>query len=275
MSQATYPAQKRTLSQAIRDALEEKRMNNSELARRAGVNEGTIRNLLKARADDEPIKFHPIILRRVADVLELDQVQLFQLAGFIGPGYEPYNLSASAVYVGLCYDALPADQQKFLVGMLHSMMEAVGLGSGDTRALELLEEVEKLRQAHPMFHERHFNFHEEVGRIGGNWTRTTTRSLMLDMLETQLRGVLDNSDTAVVSQEHIEEVTNHPDVRFVLTTLLPRKAIPKALEKLFWLCFPWKTMDKPVKKISAEYRAGIKALWQLLERIAQVEDQSR
>lgn len=256
-----------SLSELLRTVLQERGLSNSALAEKVGISEGTVRNLLKQGSGEEPAKPHPLVLRGIAEALDLDQVQLFQLAGYIAPGYEPSMLSAGAQYVGLCFDALPSDKQQLLIRLMHSMMETSGLTPAHEHLQQLLAQVSELQKEHRMFRQRRFGIRDEFGRVAGNVTRTTTPKLLLKMVCDRLVGLFQDEPTVVITRKHIQQVIDHPDGMVILNALLPRKAVPTGLEKLYWLLFSADSA-KPEDRLSELQRAGYKALWRLLEQVA-------
>lgn len=126
MSETIQPLSTLPLGELLRTVLQEKQLTNRALASKAGISETAVRTLLKRGSGKELTRPHPLVLRGVAEVLGLDQVHLFQLAGYIAPDYEPPVLSADAQYVGLCFDTLMPDKQTYLIRILHTMKEAAG-----------------------------------------------------------------------------------------------------------------------------------------------------
>ncbi len=60
----------------LRTILEQRRMSGNQLAKAAGVTEGTIRNLLKQGEDSSVSSPHPLVLRSISEVLGLDLVRV-------------------------------------------------------------------------------------------------------------------------------------------------------------------------------------------------------
>jgi transcriptional regulator with XRE-family HTH domain len=252
------------LGDLIRNLMEQRQMTIHKLADAAGVGVGAISNLLRQGTSEAATGVHPLVLRKVAEVFDLDQVLLFQLAGYIVADEQPHPLTANGYYVGLCFDSLPSDQQKMLLGIVHSMMEAVGLPRRGERIQKLLDAVDRLREQHPRFQDHPFGIRKEVGRIVGNLTRTTTREILVRGVLERVNGSL-KDPARTVSEARLGEVVNHPDAMIVLNYLLPRKEIPTGLEKLYWLLHDASTAGTRTEKLPAQYRDDIKALWTLLD----------
>ncbi len=77
--------QNQTLGEFLEHALQQRGMSANQLSELAGISQGTVRNLLK-QGDTESVPGpHPKKLKAVCEVLNLDQVKVFQLAGYISP----------------------------------------------------------------------------------------------------------------------------------------------------------------------------------------------
>jgi len=164
------------------------------------------------------------------------------------------------------FRSLPEDKRRLLWEMLESFERASGIPTPGDHVAALIQEVNHLRRKHPMFLKRRFSVKDEVGRMLGNVTRTTTPDLMLnDFLVPLLVGLFGHG---APDRARIETVVQHPDVTIVLNALLPRKEIPSSLAKLFWLMMPPGTLAKKVEAISPELQDGLKALWLLLDKVA-------
>src|SRR5258708_11535265 len=108
-----------SLGAFLRSVLHARGMSGSLLAQLAGVSQGTISNLLRCGESDSGDGPRPQVLRAVCEVLGLDQVQVFQIAGYIGSEKKrPVSLSKCGEYVGRVFDNLPGDKQKVLLGTI-------------------------------------------------------------------------------------------------------------------------------------------------------------
>jgi DNA-binding Xre family transcriptional regulator len=258
-----------SLSVYLRRVLEARRMSGNQLAQVAGIAEATVRNLLKQGEDPDVSGPHPLVLKAVCEALQLDEIEVFQRAGYLSFVPRAGQLSASAEYFGLRFDRLPPEQQAILWDLLGSLEKASGITPPGEQIRWLLEEVRKLRKAHPMFEKRRFTLSGEAGRLLGGLTPRLTLNVMLDSVAERLSGLFAGDPAVPVTAATIQAILEHPHAVIVLNALLPRKDIPSALEKLFWLSHPGGTLDKQVEALSAEHRAGIRALWKLLMRVSQ------
>ena len=77
-----------TLGELIEKALVKRGISSNKLSELAGVSQGTIHNLLKQGRDSSVPGPHPRVLRSVCEVLDLDQLYVFQLVGYIDPNYQ-------------------------------------------------------------------------------------------------------------------------------------------------------------------------------------------
>ena len=118
------------------------------------------------------IGIHPLVLRKVAEVLGLDPIFLFQLAGYLPAEDIAQPLSLQAHYFAVCFDTLPIPQQRLLIDMIQSLTTSTGIPPRATRTQKLLEHTEALRQQHLLFREQPFGIRLEMGRIIGNLTHT-------------------------------------------------------------------------------------------------------
>ncbi|MHB8628402.1 MAG: helix-turn-helix domain-containing protein [Aggregatilineales bacterium] len=265
MDNATALAQPK-LSQIIREAMELQHISRNMLAQAAGVSEGTIRNLLK---DDEPGATGPqgLVLKAVCTVLHLDDIRVFQAAGFLSPDRLTSQLSIRAEILGMRFDRLPTDKQELLVSMLESLEKVSGLPSVGPEVDTVVEEVRKLRRKHPVFKERRVVLTDRLGRFLGNalgkLTNETVEDITLTALVDQLRTLYRNDPTQLeISPESLRSVVNHPHSVIVLNTLLPRKNVPSNVEKLYWLTYP------AVETPNAEHHQAVKDLWDLLVQVS-------
>jgi transcriptional regulator with XRE-family HTH domain len=263
-----------SLSVYLRQVLEARHMSGNQLAQVAGIAEATVRNLLKQGADPDVPGPHPLVLKAVCEALQLDEIEVFQRAGYLSAIPRGGQLSASAEYFGLRFDHLPPEQQAILWDLLGSLEKASGITPPGEQIRWLLEEVRKLRKAHPMFEKRRFTLTDEAGRLLGNLTPHLTLNVMLDSLTERFRDLFVTEPSVAITPDAIQAILEHPHAVIVLNALLPRKDIPSALEKLFWLSHPGGTLDKRVATLSAEHQAGIRALWELLGRVCQSPESS-
>src|SRR5258708_2699275 len=81
----TVEIQASTLGEYLERALQQRSMSGNELSELAGISQGTVRNLLKQGDTASVPGPHPKKLKAVCEVLNLDQVRAFQLAGYISP----------------------------------------------------------------------------------------------------------------------------------------------------------------------------------------------
>ncbi len=80
--------------------------------------------------------------------------------------------------------------------------------------------------------------------------------------------VFNDTVPTAFTAEQIMEMVQHPGVSFVLNLLLPRKEIPGALDKLYYLTHPESSFGKSGVELPTEHQAGLKELWRLLERVS-------
>ena len=151
----------------LRTILEQRGMSGNQLAKAAGVTEGTIRNLLKQGEDAAVSSPHPLVLRSISEVLGLDVVRVLQMLDYVPSDYRATPLSPIGEYVGLSFDQLQPDGQRVLLGVLATLTGDESLSPKDINALA--QSVRELRKAYPMFIERRFDFRDEVGRTFGSF----------------------------------------------------------------------------------------------------------
>ena len=84
----------------LRTILEQRGMSGNQLAKAAGVTEGTIRNLLKQGEDSSVSSPHPLVLRSMSEVLGLDVVRVLQMFDYVPSDYRATPLSPIGEYVG-------------------------------------------------------------------------------------------------------------------------------------------------------------------------------
>jgi transcriptional regulator with XRE-family HTH domain len=110
-----------TLGRFIADLMRKHQHNNSSLAQEAGVSESVIRNLLKHGTDPHAKDPDARTLRRVADALNVDPLNLFRLAGYLTP--PPVANSVRAEYLADVFDTLPPEKQDAVMGVLEAMAD--------------------------------------------------------------------------------------------------------------------------------------------------------
>jgi DNA-binding Xre family transcriptional regulator len=79
------------LGELLEHRLRAYNISSNKLSELAGVSQGTIHNLLKQGRDSSVPGPHPRVLRAICEVLVLDQLEVFQLVGYIDPNYRPTN----------------------------------------------------------------------------------------------------------------------------------------------------------------------------------------
>jgi hypothetical protein len=252
-----------------RDLMQQREMSGNQLAQASGVSEATIRKLLEPDVDPDEIGFHPLVLRATSEALGVDTIYVFQLAGYLEPKEPSSDLSDEEFYFAVRFRQLPSDKRRLLWEMLQSLERASDISTPGEHIAALIREVNHLRRQHPMFVKRRFSVKDEIGRVLGNVTHTTTPHLMLDrFILVRLGYILGD---AAPDRQRVEQVVSHPDAVIILNTLLPRKEIPTSLEKFFWLTNPSGTLDQPINALDPAVLEGIKALWLLLDKVAQSE----
>jgi transcriptional regulator with XRE-family HTH domain len=257
------------LHQLIRDAMNNRRMSNNSLAKAAGVSEGTIRNMLKEQTDPDAAGPQAHVLKRVANILELDELRVFQAAGFISKDRVISSISIRAEYLAMRFDKLPPDQQELLMGMLNSLEKVSGIPSPSEEIQDVLAEIRKLQKQFPMFKERRFVLTDRLGRLLGSavgkltndTVETITEGAVLERLQILFR----NEVAQPISAEILHAVMGHPNVTVALNVLLPHKNIPSNVEKFYWLIHP---ENKPLEALDEDTLHAIEALWTLLVRIS-------
>jgi transcriptional regulator with XRE-family HTH domain len=261
------------LGELIRTAMTDQQLSLNKLAEAAGVGVATVANLLEQGSEKAQSGVHPLVLRKVAEVLGLDQVLLFQVAGYLVAEEVAQPLSLDATYLAVCFDSLPAEQQRLLIDMAHSLMSSAGIPRRGVRVREVLQQTEALCQQHPIFQNRPLGIRREVGRFLGNLTQTTTQDILLSGIEERIQGALQGDNPPrQIARHQIQAVLQHPDVGVVLNALLPRKEIPTNLEKLYWLVHDSDTAGRRLADLPSRYepyREAIRDLWKLLEKVSQ------
>jgi hypothetical protein len=255
-----------TLGTFFRQVLDERGMGANMLAIASGVAESTIPSLLKQGEDDSAPGPHPLVLRAVCDVLGLDHIRIFQMAGYIPEDYYPTILSPTAEYVAVCFDALSADQQKMIMGLLTSLDKSNSLPFNGEQMALLVKAVADLRKQYPMFRIRKFTAADEVGRIAGKLLRKHPEERYLNSTFKRLTALFEDEPQVSITRERLEEVVNHVHAKVLLNMLLPRKEVPDSLEKLYWLLRPKEIYRSSIETMTEEEQAGCRALWMLLDK---------
>ena len=111
------------LGDYLREALERKHLSANALAKQIGVSEGTIRNALKQGIDPTASDINPRILRAIAQKLDLNEIDVFQKAGYLSP--RPSKLSDKARLFASRYDKLAQPLQEILWDILRSIEERI------------------------------------------------------------------------------------------------------------------------------------------------------
>ena len=256
-----------TLRQLLREAMSRQGLSGNMLAQAAGVSEGTIRNLLKENTDPDATGPQALVLKAVCNVLGLDEIRVFQVAGFLSPDRLTPHISANAEYLAVRFDRLPADKQELLMGMVESLEKLSGIESPGSEVRNILEAVRQIRQAHPMYQEHRLAITDRLGRFFGGalgkLTNQTVEDLALTSVVDQLQKLYAADPAhAAIDAELVLNAVNHPHAAIVLNALLPKKTIPSNVEKLFWLIYP--ASEAP----SAEKQQAVKDLWELLLHVS-------
>lgn len=112
--------EKQGLGQLISQLQEITKESNRSLAKKAGVSEGAIRNLLKCGEDPKAKGPDARTLYQVANALGTDATIFFRLAGYIPPK-EPGN-SARSQYLARVFDQLSPEKQEAIMGVFEAMV---------------------------------------------------------------------------------------------------------------------------------------------------------
>jgi transcriptional regulator with XRE-family HTH domain len=258
-----------TLSAMIREAMDRRGMSNLALAKAAGVSEGTIRNLLRDDIDPDATGPKAHVLKNVAEALELDDLRVFQAAGYIRKDRLESHLSVRAEFLATRFDKLPPDKQELLLGMLASLEKVSGIPSPSEEVQDVLDEVRKLRKRFPLFKERRFVLTDRLGRfLGGalgKLTHETIESLSEDGVLNRLEVLFRRDLSQPITRERIRQIVNHPNAVVALNALLPHKNIPTNIEKLYWLLYP---DIRDIEALGEETLQSIEALWLLLVKVS-------
>lgn len=247
----------------LRTILEQRGMSGNQLAKAAGVTEGTIRNLLKQGEDSSVSNPHPLVLRSISEVLGLDVVRVLQILNYVPSNYHTAPLSPIGEYVGLSFDQLQADGQRVLLGVLAILTSDGSLSPDDINTLS--QAARELRKSHLMFVERKFDVRDEFGRVIGSFFGMFSDVQLLHTIAHRLSELFRNEPETLITEARVQAAAHHPHGRVLLNLLLPRKEITNPLEKLYWLMFPNDTYGKQEQDISEEQQEGIRALWRILD----------
>jgi transcriptional regulator with XRE-family HTH domain len=256
------------LHEMIREAMDRRGMSNNALAKASGVVEGTIRNLLREEGNPDATGPKAHVLKQVAEVLELDDLRVFQAAGYIRKDRLESHLSLRAEFLATRFDKLPADKQELLLGMLTSLEKMSGIASPSETVQDVLDEVRKLRKQYPLFNTRRFVLTDRLGRfLGGamgKLTNDTIETICEDAVLERLQVLFRRDLSQPISRDILRRVVSHTSATVALNALLPHKNIPSNIEKLYWLIFP---ENKSLEDLDEDTRNAIEALWRLLVRI--------
>ena len=256
------------LHEMIREAMDRRGMSNNALAKASGVVEGTIRNLLREEGNPDATGPKAHVLKQVAEVLELDDLRVFQAAGYIRKDRLESHLSLRAEFLATRFDKLPADKQELLLGMLTSLEKMSGIASPSETVQDVLDEVRKLRKQYPLFSTRRFVLTDRLGRfLGGamgKLTNDTIETICEDAVLERLQVLFRRDLAQPISRDILRRVVSQTNATIALNVLLPHKNIPSNIEKLYWLIFP---ENKSLEELDEGTRNAIEALWQLLVRI--------
>ncbi len=257
-----------TLGGYVRTVMEQHGLNSNRLAQAAGVTEGTIRNLLKQGDDSNVSSPHPLVLRAVSEALHLDPIRLFQMAGYLGPDEQHTSFSPIAEFVALSFDLLPPEQQKVLLSVLNSLNATNQLTLSPEAMRELNQAVRELRKEFAFFRTPTIALKDQIARAVGKPMGLMPDEGMARGIARRFHDVFNDTTATAFTAEQIMEMVQHPGVSFVLNLLLPRKEIPGALDKLYYLTHPESSFGKPGGELPPEHQAGLKELWRLLERVS-------
>lgn len=257
-----------SLSGFLKEILEQRHLSGNQLAQLAGISEGSVRNLLKQGIEEEVSGPHPLVLKAICQALQLDEIYVFQLAGYLSEESVSKIISPAAEYFSLRFDRLSANKQNQLWDMLASLEQSAGILPPAENIRYLLEQTRVIQKEHPMFKHRKFGLKDELGRVIGNVTHTSRPSLLRKMTLERLHDATNLPPALALTDELYDVVLGNPAVTIALNVLLPRKDISTPQEKLFWLVHPSGTLDKRFSLLADEYQQGIRALWELLADIA-------
>lgn len=268
MGEPTYQANRQQFIALIKEAMIEQHLSNNRLAQLAGIAESTVRKILKDDGDIESIGPHPQVVKAICRVLNLDVIAAFQLLDYL-PTMPQLYLSDQAERIGVRYDRLPKDKQTVLVDLLDSLEKSANLGTPDITLEKVLNAVRQLRREHPMFEKRKFNFQDELGHLSVRFTPSLQIPPMRKQIIQRFKFVFrdDLATVEQVTEQRLDELLQHSLDILALQMLLPRKDIPSALEKLYWLCFWDKAYGISTVKLADDHQQGFRALWVLLNTL--------
>lgn len=241
----------KTLGGFLRRTLDTQHMSNNILAQSTGIAEGTVRNLLRYGIDADAPAPHPHTLRAVAEFLHLNPIHLFRLAGYITDEDVASTLSPVAEYLGQRFDLLHPDQQKMVLDILGTLEKSNGLPNYGAVILEHIAAGKTLRQ-------RHLNRLEWLDLKISDLLGIRTDQLMLNGIHRRLQDLFPNE---AFTHDNVQQVADHPVAMAVMSTLLPRKDLPRGLDKLYYLT--WFDQDR---EVAPEARQAIQDIWDVLQR---------
>lgn len=245
----------KTLGGFLRRTLDTQQISNNSLAHATGIAEGTVRNLLRYGMDADAPAPHPHTLRAVAEFLHLNPTYLFRLAGYITDEDVLSSLSPVAEYVGQRFDALRPDQQKMVLDILGTLEKSNGLPNYGAVILDSIAAGKTLRQ-------RHLTRLEWLDLKISDLLGIRTDQLMLSGIQRRLRDLFPDE---TFTFDDIQKVADHPVAMAIMSVLLPRKDLPRGLDKLYYLT--WFDQDR---EVPAATRDAIIDTWDALQRAAQI-----
>ncbi len=270
MSDMTYQANRQQFIDLVKNAMAEQHLSNNRLAQLAGIAESTVRKILKDGGDPESIGPHPQVVKAICRVLNLDVIAAFQLLDYLPTMPQSY-LSDQAERIGIRFDRLPKDKQNVLVDLLDSLEKSANLGTPDEALETILNAVRQLRRDHSMFEKRKFNLQDEMGHLSVRFTPSLQIPPMRKQLVDRFKFVFHDDPVVAdaIDEAYLDGLLQQPSVILALQMLLPRKDIPSALEKLYWLCFWDKAYGVSTTKLAEEHQQSFRALWQMLTTLHQ------
>ncbi|GIK64967.1 MAG: hypothetical protein BroJett018_27610 [Chloroflexota bacterium] len=248
-------ANEKTLGGFLRRTLDTQQISNNILAQSTGIAEGTVRNLLRYGIDADAPAPHPHTLRAVAEFLHLNPTHLFRLAGYITDEDVLSHLSPVAEYVGQRFDVLRPDQQKMVLDILGTLEKSNGLPNYGAVILDSIAAGKTLRQ-------RHLTRLEWLDLKISDLLGIRTDQLMLNGIQRRLQDLFPGE---AFTPDDIQKVADHPVAMAIMSVLLPRKDLPRGLDKLFYLT--WFDQDR---EVPAATRDAIIDTWDALQRAAQI-----
>lgn len=215
------------------------------------------------------------MLKAVCDVLGLNDIRVFQAAGFLSPSEETSDLSFAAEYLARRFDRLPHDKQEILWGTLESLEKISGLVAPGEEIGDVLQAAHDLRKKHPIFKDRRLALGDYMGRVLGSalfkLSRQTVPEVALGAAITRLRALYRNDSTQVLSAKFVSAVVNHPKAAMILNVLLPHKTVTSPGEKLYWLLHPDNTAFEYLDKATL---TAFEDLWKLLVQVSYAPSRS-